>query len=47
MNPLPRNPESPSSARAKPSAARSRADLLYQSVTIAAILLVLGSLWIF
>jgi hypothetical protein len=47
MNALPRNHESPSIARVEPSAARSRADLVYQSVTIAAILLVLGSLWIF
>jgi hypothetical protein len=27
--------------------ARSRADLIYQAVTIAAVLLLLGSLWVF
>jgi hypothetical protein len=30
-----------------PNGARTRADLIYQVVTIAAVLLLLGSLWVF
>jgi hypothetical protein len=30
-----------------PAAAHSRADLMYQLVTVAAVLMLLGSLWVF
>jgi len=36
-----------SSPQSAPASSRKREDLAYQAVTVAAILLVLGSLWLF